>query len=67
MDGRVLNLLERYEKDLEELLALLESLHAQGELRYFESGDYFALMSVTLMSVKEALGTEIYQHRGDNV
>ena len=62
MDGRVLNLLERYENDLEELLALLESLHAQGELRHFEAGDYLALMSV-----KEALGTEIYQHRGDNV
>lgn len=62
MDGRVLNLLERYENDLEELLALLESLHVQGELRYFEAGDYLALMSV-----KKALGTEIYQHRGDNV
>ncbi len=62
MDEGVLIMLEQHEDQLDELLALLESLEAQGELRYFDAGDYRALIGV-----KESLGAEIWQHRGDNV
>lgn len=62
MDERNSNALEHYEDQLDKLLALLELLRAQGELRYFDGGDYAALQAA-----KEALGAEIFQHRGDNV
>jgi hypothetical protein len=61
VDERVLGLLEQHEDDLDELLALLEQLQDQGELRYFDAGDHRALLSV-----KEAIGAEIWQHRADN-
>jgi len=62
VDERVLNLLGQYENDLDELLALLESLQAQGELRYFNADNHR-----TLQGVKVALGAEVWAHRGDNV
>ncbi len=61
MDERVLGLLEQHEDDLDELLALLEQLQAQGELRYFGVGDYAALRAA-----KDALAAEIWRHRRDN-